>query len=118
MKTTQTDAATPRPWAATVGNGIIAEIGGVKVDVADCETWPRNIQTDIANAALIVRAVNLMAAHEAAAKALQMMRDHYEDLQKSNPGFMGKLYLQNYGLWNKALLNMDSALSKLKEENK
>jgi len=30
--------------------------------------------------------------------ALKLINMHYDDLGKSNPGFMGKLCLQNYGL--------------------
>lgn len=48
------------------------------------------------------------------ARALQLMQRHYNDLGDSNPGFMGKLSLQDYGLWNEALLAMDRACAMLK----
>lgn len=45
-------------------------------------------------------------------KALRLINAHYEDLCKSNPGFMGKLTLQNYTLWNEALLESEKVLRK------
>jgi len=44
--------------------------------------------------------------------ALKLINMHYDDLGKSNPGFMGKLCLQNYGLWNDALMATSTALKK------
>lgn len=44
--------------------------------------------------------------------ALRLMNAHYDDMIKSNPGFMGKLCLQRYDLWNKALLVSEGALRK------
>ena len=40
--------------------------------------------------------------------ALQTFNAFYNDLAKSNPGFMGKLCLQNYGQWHEALLKSDA----------
>lgn len=45
-------------------------------------------------------------------EALRLFNQHYEDLSKSNPGFLGKLCLQDYGLLNEALIASDKALSK------
>lgn len=47
-----------------------------------------------------------------ALKALELMAKHYDDLCKSNPGWMGKMCLQDYELWNKSLLAMEVALAK------
>lgn len=44
--------------------------------------------------------------------ALRLMNAHYDDMSKSNPGFMGKLCLQRYDLWNEALLVSEGALCK------
>ena len=49
----------------------------------------------------------------AVAEALKLMQAHYTDLGKSNPGFMGKLALKDYALWNNALLAMDHSLANL-----
>lgn len=49
---------------------------------------------------------NLPALLEASKK----MMAHYDDLCKSNPGFMGKMCLQDYALWNEALLSMERAI--------
>lgn len=45
--------------------------------------------------------------------ALKTFLAHYDDLAKSNPGFMGKLCLQDYGLWNEALLKSKRAIAKV-----
>jgi len=44
--------------------------------------------------------------------ALRLMNAHYNDISKSNPGFMGKLCLQRYDLWNTALLESEVTLQK------
>lgn len=44
--------------------------------------------------------------------ALRSFNAHYDDLCKSNPGFMGKLCLQNYALWNEALLKSERVLAR------
>lgn len=36
----------------------------------------------------------------------------YNDLAKSNPGFMGKLTLQNYARWNEAMTELPAAIAK------
>lgn len=45
-------------------------------------------------------------------EALRLMHEHYEDLGASNPGFMGKLTLQKYGVWNKALVAKGRVIAK------
>lgn len=59
---------------------------------------------------LAVKCVELKRERDELKNALTLMRDHYNDLSKSNPGFMGKLVIQDYALWNRALMAMDSAL--------
>jgi len=54
----------------------------------------------------------LRAEREECLNALRLLSDHYDDLSKSNPGFMGKLTLQRYDLWNEALLATDLVLAK------
>ena len=49
-----------------------------------------------------------------ALEALRLMNAHYDDLSKSNPGFMGKLCLQKYGLWNEALVTSEQVLARHK----
>jgi len=44
--------------------------------------------------------------------AVKLMAEHYKDLGDSNPGFMGKLCLQDYALWNEALMAQASVLKK------
>lgn len=53
----------------------------------------------------------LQKENEELREALKLVQSHFNDLYESNPGFMGKLFLQDYALWNKALLAMDTALS-------
>lgn len=45
-------------------------------------------------------------------EALRLLNSHYDDIAKSNPGFMGSLCLQNYALWNEALIASAAALNK------
>lgn len=46
-------------------------------------------------------------------KALKLMHAHYfDDLAKRNPGFLGRLCLQNYGLMNEAFMAERAALAK------
>jgi hypothetical protein len=44
--------------------------------------------------------------------ALRSINAHYDDLSKSNPGFMGKMCLQDYGLWNESLLKSEKVLKR------
>lgn len=73
------------------------------------EVWPTTGDADRYDAALLAHAYNVLPEVVA---ALDLMRRHYDDLSKSNPGFMGKLCLQDYALWNEALIAMDAALAK------
>lgn len=59
-------------------------------------------------------AEKIAAERDEAVKALKLMAKHYDDLGKNNPGWMGKICLQDYGLWNEALLAMEAVLAKVK----
>ena len=43
---------------------------------------------------------------------LALMKAHYTDLSSSNPGFLGKLVLQDYRLFNEAMEAMNKLLSR------
>jgi hypothetical protein len=47
--------------------------------------------------------------------ALRLFNDHYTDLSKSNPGFIGKLCLQDYALLNEAMITSNRTLSKYQD---
>lgn len=47
--------------------------------------------------------------------ALRLMNAHYDDMSKSNPGFLGKLVLQDYALLNEAFIASSNVLAKYKE---
>jgi hypothetical protein len=52
-----------------------------------------------ATAELLAHSVNVLPqAH----KALTLLRNHLTDLAKSNPGYLSKLVLQNYALWQES----------------
>ena len=61
-----------------------------------------------ANARLIAAAPQLFEAGK-------KMWAFYNDLASSNPGFMGKLCLQNYQQWNEAMIAMPAALAAAEE---
>jgi hypothetical protein len=44
--------------------------------------------------------------------AANKMMKFYKDLSESNPGFMGRLTLQNYQQWNEAMIELPTALAK------
>lgn len=50
-------------------------------------------------------------------QALRKFNAFYDDLAKSNPGFMGKLCLQDYALWNEALYESERVLSQFPESS-
>lgn len=54
----------------------------------------------------------LRAAAPDLLKALQLMNAHYDDISKSNPGFLGKLVLQDYALMNEAFIATRAAIAK------
>lgn len=47
-------------------------------------------------------------------EALRLMNGYVDDLAASNPGFMGKLCLQNYARWNEAMVASEVALARHK----
>lgn len=46
--------------------------------------------------------------------ALRLMNAFYDDLSRSNPGYLGKLCLTDYGQMNEALLKSETVLAKYK----
>ncbi len=59
----------------------------------------------------IFTAYLIAAAPELLTAATKMLA-FYNDLAKSNPGFMGKLTLQDYAQWNEALIELPRAIAK------
>lgn len=70
-------------------------------------------RTTICSGVRRVKHARLLAVAPELLEALQLMSDHHNDMSKSNPGFMGKLCLQDYALWNKALYEMERVLKKV-----
>lgn len=52
----------------------------------------------------------LKAQRDELLEAAKLMLEFWDDLSKSNPGFMGKLCLQDYARWNMALLKLPAAI--------
>lgn len=55
---------------------------------------------------------NLIAAAPDLLEAAKLMLEFYNDLSASNPGFMGKLALQDYGRWNDAINKLPNAINR------
>lgn len=54
-----------------------------------------------------------MAAAPELLDALQTLWAWVDDLRKSNPGYLGKLVLQDYGQMNQAFIKTECVLAKL-----
>lgn len=52
----------------------------------------------------------LRKQRDEAVRAIRLMTAHYDDLSKNNRGWMGKMCLNDYALWNEALLSMEKVL--------
>lgn len=50
--------------------------------------------------------------------ALRLLWAHLDDLQKRNPGYMGKLFLQDYALWAESYYKAERVLAKYQKEKK
>lgn len=125
------DKATARPWESNFNptmlelvNGQIlsAPVFGTNDGVCICDIVLCNasgvgdsdsFERGKANAALIVKAVNEYEALSKSHEALKLISKHIDDLYNSNKGFMGKLCLQDYALWNNSLLSMEASLSEV-----
>jgi len=107
--------ATPRPWGVMYGKTLMhietANLGdGTPCGMPVCSI-PKKREAD---ADLICRAVNLLAAHEAVAEAAKAFEKYYfDDLAKSNPGFLSKLTLQDYKAMMDASIGLPKALDQL-----
>lgn len=62
-------------------------------------------------------AILIAAAPELLAAAKKMLA-FWDDLSKSNPGFMGKLCLNDYQRWNEALCELPNAIAKAESDPK
>lgn len=87
---------------------------GFRIDSAERSlmAW---IETGDATDAEARANARLMAAAPDLLEALQALWGYFEDLQKSNPGYLGKMCLQDYGQLNKALILTPAALKKATE---
>lgn len=115
------------PWRESPSWDMIGTVDGQCI-IADASAMSephrsRAIECVNACAGINPEAVPMMReALEDAHNALGLMRQHLDDLSESNPGYLGKLCLQDYGLMNEAFLGMDksfatsaAALAKAKE---
>lgn len=101
---TKPTAHTPTPW-------MLSKFGNEFSVDAPCKPVGKILEIARvhreANAAHIVRCVN---AHDellaAAIKTLAFIRD----LSESNPGFLGKLVLQDYAQFNEAMIELPKAI--------
>ena len=48
-------------------------------------------------------------------KALKKLRAHHDDIGRSNPGYLGKLVLQDYALFNEAMILLNQAIAAVEE---
>lgn len=102
--------ATPRPWVfkvvpTSIGRcfkiGSETQVNDVHGSIClydDSTSFnPRSHEQAESDAALIVKAVNEYEALNAVAEAAERFRKYYfDDLAKSNRGFLSKLVLQDY----------------------
>lgn len=58
-----------------------------------------------------IERARVMAASMRLLAAAKLFFAFYTDLSSSNPGFMGKLVLQDYATWNEALLELPAAIA-------
>lgn len=95
----------PGPWSMRHPHGPdVVDAGG---DLVVSLTYEKETPDDVCDA--IER---LIAAAPILLSAAKKFLAFYEDLAKSNPGFMGKLALQNYQQWNEALMELPAAIAK------
>lgn len=97
----------PGPW--TNDNLIIhdanARIVVLITEDAGDELPPWTEDDREANARLIAAAPDLL-------DALTLLLGFVDDLQKSNPGYLGRMFLQDYGQMNRALGQAPAAIAK------
>lgn len=65
----------------------------------------RDQSTQATDAALLASSPDLL-------EACELIAAHLKDLGESNPGYMRKLVLQDYELWNRAHVALRSAIAK------
>lgn len=105
---------TPAPWLVVPTGirmqGYVQPLGIVQVATANLVAGvfgdvQGGIDVAEANARLIAAAPELL-------DALQKLWGVVEDLSKSNPGFLGKLVLNDYEAYNQAMLLAPAAIAK------
>ncbi len=93
---------TPGPWCkARTSNGWSVGQSGTCV----CVTEGPDDGVCEANALLIAAAPELL-------EACKKTKSFIDDLSKSNPGFLGKLVLQDYAQYNEAMIELPRAIAK------
>ncbi len=105
---------TPGPWhrgsACQTGIQIITTDKNDEPNGIICEinrAYWCNKGEDGANSLLISAAPDLLSACE-------LMKSLFDDISKSNPGFMGKLTLQDYAKYNEAMIALPAAIARAK----
>lgn len=117
---------TPGPWHARKGDvlnparswGVVRLLSKDECEAVDgdlscfgdrseviAEVYATHDSQDAADARLLAAAPDLL-------EALKALWGYVEDLQKSNPGYLGKLCLQDYAQLNTALMLAPKAIKK------
>ncbi len=106
MRKHTTNKHTPGPWTVDASNSIHGPGNDPEKTMLAAVRFQggANNRGD-ANARLIAAAPDLLAA-------LKELWGYCEDLQKSNPGYPGKLVIQDYGRLNNALILVPQAIAK------
>jgi len=82
--------------------------------VVDDETAGGEFIAEITRGSDVTRAefFRKVEAFDELLEAAKLFWAFYDDLAKSNPGFVGKLCLQDYARWNEALIRLPAAVAK------
>ncbi len=98
-------------WSGTCKCRVVSPVGGNTV-LAKVTITPIYKGEIVSGEAL----ANLFAAAPELLDALKLLWAFIDDVGKSNPGWMGKLCLQNYGQMNEAYLKTERVLAKLESK--
>lgn len=102
MKHEKQQPRSPLPWCIGGRGNLVESATGTYVlnddDINDMD------------AAFIVRAVN---SHAVLLSALLKLNCFCNDLSANNPGFLGKLVIQDYAQWNEAFMEAETVLREL-----
>ncbi len=110
------EPATPGPWFAYPENDSQAI---TKDDETQTGEWKEEygLQVVLSSSERLsvkVADLRLMAAAPELLEALELLWAFIDDLGKSNPGFLGKLVLQDYAQMNQSYIKTEKILSKIK----